>query len=496
MSATLGRSPAGSSPTKTPPTGSPPPGAGRDAASGGGVEQHGYDYIPESDRYMTPRQLGLFWMGINAYQFFFVLGSIAVGMGLSLVQAIIAIACGNLLFGVVAYCSVAGPRAGMPTTAFSRAAFGVLGNRVNAVCTWAMSLGFKTVNGLLGVFAMLALFDQLGWHDSGGALGKVVATVVVLGGSIVIAVYGHRALVRVQPYFAAAVTLIFLLIVGNIVGDVDWGWKPDDPATGWGGVALVLIACALISSGPLSYMVVAPDYARYLPSGTPTRKIFRAVFAGGAGMVMFLGTVGAVAATRADLSDPVAGMEPLLPGWLFVLYIVASFTGAVGNNASVFYSSGLAIQAIGIPARRWVATAVDAMLALAAVLWVLFIYDFEHALNEFLALVVVWAGPFCAVWITDGVMRRWTYDRESVHISTPASRYWGTAGVNVAGIVSMLAGMATALLTINSALVKGWLSTRMDGADLSWFLPLIVSAAAYAVLGRRWVRETSLPAAA
>jgi nucleobase:cation symporter-1, NCS1 family len=457
------------------------PPAQHSAASG--VEQHGYDFIPESERYMTPRQLGLFWAGINSYQFFFVLGSLAIGMGLSLVQAVVAVLAGNVLFALVGFSSVAGPRAGLPALTLSRAAFGVLGNRVNALFTWAMSLGFKTVNGLLGVFAVLALFEQFGWHHS-GALGKVLATAIVLGTAIVIAVTGHRMLIKVQPYFAAAVAGIFLLLLAFTIGDVDWSWRPEHGVGGWDAVPVILTAAALIASGSLSYLVVSPDYARYLPSATPVRKVFRNVVAGGAGMSVYLGLVGVLIATQTDLADPVGGVEPLVPVWVYVLYIIACFTGSISNNASVFYSSGLAVQAIGIPLKRWVATALDAILALAAVLFILFVYDFEKALNEFLSLVNVWAGPFAAVWIVDGVLRRWTYDHTAIHTANSSSRYWGTGGVNVRGIVAMVCGMATGLLTINSPLVHGAVSSAMSGADLSWVLPIVVSGGVYFLLAR------------
>ena len=468
----------------TEPTGPPPP------ANTGRVEQHGYDFIPESERYMTPRRLGLFWAGINSYQFFFVLGGSAVGVGLSLWQAVIAVVVGNLLFLLVAFSSIAGPRSGMPALTLSRAAFGVLGNRVNAALTWAMSLGFKTVNGLLGVFAVLALFDHLGWHGS-GAPGKVIATLVVLGTAIVIAVTGHRLLVTVQPYFALAVAVIFALLLCFILGDISWSWQPADALSGWPAVAAMLSASALVASGSLSYLVVSPDYARYLPSRTRVAPVFRNVLAGGAGMAVYLGLIGVLTATQTDLSDPVAGVAPLVPGWVYVLYIVACFTGSISNNASVFYSSGLAVQAVGVPLRRWVATALDASLALIAVLLILFVYDFEAALNDFLSLVNIWAGPFAAVWITDGLLRRWRYDHTALHSMDPSDRYWGVGGVNPRGILAMVCGMVTGVLTIDSPLVHGALSRAMDGADLSWLLPIAVSASVYALLSRAPFRRGS-----
>ena len=70
-----------------------------------GLEQHGFDHIPEAERTMTLRDLAYFWVGANAYLFFFAVGVIAFGLGLNVWQAIVAVVLGNALFA-----TSAGPR--------------------------------------------------------------------------------------------------------------------------------------------------------------------------------------------------------------------------------------------------------------------------------------------------------------------------------------------------------------------------------------------------
>ena len=53
-------------------------------------------------------------------------------------------------------------------------------------------------------------------------------------------------------------------------------------------------------------------------------------------------------------------------------------------------------------------------------------------LHDFVALMVVWLGPFAAVWITDGVMRRWRYDPEAIHDLSRRRRVLGPARVQPA----------------------------------------------------------------
>ena len=72
---------------------------------------------------------------------------------------------------------------------------------------WVASVAFEAINCIFGVFALLALMSYLGWDHPGDA-GKVLATLVVLGASAAIAIYGHATMVYLQRVFAVALTLV------------------------------------------------------------------------------------------------------------------------------------------------------------------------------------------------------------------------------------------------------------------------------------------------
>src|SRR5919206_717839 len=120
-----------------------------------GVEAHGFEHIPELDRRMTLREAAFFWVGTNANLFFVSVGAIAVSLGLQVWQAVLACVVGNLLFLLVGCASVAGVRAGLPAMTFTRATFGLLGNRPNAVLAWVASVAFEAINTIFGVYALL-----------------------------------------------------------------------------------------------------------------------------------------------------------------------------------------------------------------------------------------------------------------------------------------------------------------------------------------------------
>jgi nucleobase:cation symporter-1, NCS1 family len=448
-----------------------------------GVEQRGFDHIPEPERTMTLRETAFFWVGTNANLFFVSVGVIALEVGLEVWEALVAVVLGTSLFAVVGIASIGGVRSGLPTMTFTRAAFGSRGNIPNGVLTWAALVAFEAINCIFGVYALLALMSELGWHDPGAA-GKVLATLVVLGASAAIAIYGHATMVYVQRFLAVALTLVLALVLAYSVGGVDWTATAHQSLSGRETVAAILAAGAVVASGPISYLFNAPDFVRYLPARTSGRSIVWTVALSSGLIALLLSVMGVLLASRGDMSDPIAGVDPFVPGWLYVLYILAAAGGSIANNVVAYYSSGLCLQSVGLPLKRFQATALDTLLSTAMVLYILFVRDFTTVLHDFVALLVAWLGPFAAVWITDGLMRRWRYDPAEVHDMTPRSEYWGWRGFGLPGWVALLAGVVVCVLTMNAPIFQGPVSHALAGADFSWTLGPIVSAAVYWAIAR------------
>ena len=462
-----------------------------------GLEQHGFDHIPEAERTMTLRDLAFFWVGANADLFFFTVGVIAFGLGLTVWQAIIAVLLGNALFGYIGWASIAGVRAGLPTMTLTRAAYGVRGNRANGVLAWVTSVAFEAINTVFGVFAVAALLPVLGWTGAGDA-GKVIALVVVFFLSAGIAVLGHATMIWVQRIFAVLLVVTLAVVFVYTIGGVDWGAGPKEPLSTSATVAAILIGAGVVASGPLSYLFNASDWPRYLPSATPARSIFWTVVTSAGIIAAALGIMGVILSSRGDVSDPVGGVRAFVPDWLFVIYAIAAIGGAVANNVVTFYASGLVLQSVGVPLRRYQATMVDTTVATLLVVYVVFISEsFTTVVNDFLSLLVVWIAPFGGVWLADGMLRRWQYDPVDIHAvdAGPAGRYWGRGGVNVAGFVALAAGVVVCLLTVNAPIYQGPISKALSDADLSWILGLPVSALTYVAIARRTVRaeDTAVP---
>jgi nucleobase:cation symporter-1, NCS1 family len=458
------------------------------------IEVRGFDHIPEPERNMSLRQVDHLWVGTSVNLFSFALGAIAITLGLNLWLALAGCVVGSLVYVYMACGSIVTVRAGLPVSTLARAAFGIRGNLPNALLSWVASVAFEVINTVFGVEALLALFEVLGWRDSGGA-GKLVAVLLQLilcGG---IAVLGHATMVWFQRIFAALVGVALLAVIAFTAGKVDWANAAAPHAhVATTTAAAFLTAAAVIASNPLSFLFNGPDWVRYLPSATPARAIFRHVFWASYLPSLVMTMMGAFCATLGDMSDPVVGLKPFMPPWLFIVYIFAVVGGSLANNVPTYYSSGLSLQAIGLKVHRYAATLLDVVVSTGITLYIVFVQDFSTALNNFIALLVVWVGPFGGVWICDGYLRRGKYDSRAIHSQKGATgRYWGWRGVNPSGYIAVAAGMMAAAMTMKSPLYDGPIATALGGADLSWILGFPVSALCYWLLTSIAVSPAAVP---
>jgi len=304
-------------------------------------------------------------------------------------------------------------------------------------------------------------------------------------------------MVWVQRIFAILLTLVLVVVFCYTIGGVNWSAGPAHPLSTAATIGAFFAGAAVIASGPLSYMFNCSDWPRYLPSRTPSKSIIWTVMSSNLGIVLLLGFMGVILSTRGNMSNPVAGLTSLIPRWLFILYALAAVGGAVANNVITFYASGLTLQSVGVPLRRYQATMLDTSVSTVLVIYVVFISSsFLTDVNDFLSLLLIWIGPFAGVWLVDGTLRRWAYDPVDIHTIRSGSRYWGWRGLNVKGLVAMLIGAAVCVLTIDSPILHGPISKTLDGADLTWILGPIVAGAVYFVIARKEVRASArVPAA-
>ena len=126
------------------------------------VEQHGTDFIPESERWAGPRDVFGMWAGASVQIEYFIYGAILMTFGLTFVQVLFVIVLGNLSYFLLGLCSLQGPNTGTTVFAINRASFGPNGSRPISFFNWITQIGFEVEGLILIVGAGLVLMIKAG----------------------------------------------------------------------------------------------------------------------------------------------------------------------------------------------------------------------------------------------------------------------------------------------------------------------------------------------
>ncbi|MFF9623933.1 purine-cytosine permease family protein [Streptomyces griseosporeus] len=459
----------------------PPGGAAR-------VEAHGIDHIPDAERRGRPRELCAVWAAANVNYLSLLVGGTLVLMGLSFWQAVAVIVVGNLFWLLTGFLAISGPAAGAPSEVITRAVYGVRGNRVNnAVTGWLISVCYFALNLAAAASAAFALVRKVGLPLNTGVQAAVVVLIAAL--TLAISVYGHALIVRLYLPITLVLAAVFAVAAVFVVDHADPGQAPAAPLTGTDLWATVLAGVTLIASGPLSYTTSA-DFSRYLPRTASAKAITGWTALGAFVPSVAVCSLGALAATAVDMTDPQTALGALLPGWFEPVFLLALVLGTIAINALTAYSAGLALQAVGLRVRRTVSVLADGSVSVALTLYALLVSDFLDTVSDVLQLTVVLLGPAMTVYATDIALRRNRYDAAALTDERPGSPFWYRAGVNPAGALALAAGSGAAALCVNT-LYTGPVAQALGGVDVALPAGVVVTAVVYAALMRRRVERSA-----
>jgi len=449
----------------------------------GRIEARGIDYIPPAERHGHSRELFAVWTAPNVTYLYIVLGGALIGLGLNAWEGIGIVLLGNLFWVLVGLLSVSGPASGTPSSVVMRAMFGIRGNRVNlAITGWGIAVAYEAINLSVGSLAGFALLATFGIKAT--ALWKfsiVIGTAVI---TLAISVYGHATIVKLSGVFTAALTACCVLLAYFIAPHVNMHFVPQGAPQGGALLAAAFAGLTIIASGPLSWGTGA-DYARYLPVKTSGRAITFWVMLGGYLPSAALGILGVLAGTAVDMTNPQISFAAILPAWFYPVFLLVIMFGSITNNILTAYSSGLALQAVGIKASRAITVFFDGIVGVGICLYALFISNFIDALNNILTLSVALLGPSLAIYAADILLRRNRYDGVALNNEAPGSKYWFSHGFNWAGVVALVVGTFVAVLCVNTPVFVGPISNLLNGADISSLIGPALAAGIYTVMTLR-----------
>ncbi len=455
--------------------------------SAGSLEQRGIELIPESERPMKPHNLFWLWSGAIWNVEFLVYGALILSFGITFWQAAVAIIVGNLFYVVLGFASLPGPETG--TTAFmvSRAPFGRNGNRFPSLFNWITQVGFEIEGIVLVVLVVVAMFSREG--QSVNAAGKALIIVGAVVIQFIMPFLGHATIKTVLRYLSYVFIVLFIILAILVVPHAHLSAiKPQHPDWWLWTTALVVI----VSAGGLGWTENAADYSRYLPRDTPKSRTFWAATLGGAIPSILLELLGAAAFLVNPSATAVTGVPSTFASWFFWPFMILALPQLFSINTIDMYSSGVTLQAIGIPVKRWGAVLIDTVISGGITALVIFKGNFYTDLSGFLLYIVVWLGPWFGIFAVDYLLRGGKYDRHALAQHT-GGLYWRNGGFNWKAIISLFAGMFAAMMWINAEFFvpsySGPLSNGTHGADFSWIFGMIVGAVLYFVLSFGSVRR-------
>lgn len=448
----------------------------------GAVEARGIDFIPPDERHGRPRDLFAVWAAANINYLYIVLGGLLTVFGLGVWQAMAVVVVGNLFWAPIGIIATSGPVAGAPSSVIMRAMFGSTGNRINlGVFNWPVFIAYEAINLCVGALAGYAVIAA--WGATLSTPAKVAIVVVTAAVTLVISVYGHATIMRMSGIFTLVLALAMAALGIFVVAHADWSYQPTAGLTGGGLWAVIASGVVLIAAAPLSWGI-SPDYARYLPADTSGRAVALWTALGGFLPSVLLGWVGVWAGTVIDMDDAQTNLAQIVPAWFYPLFLLCIVIGSIANNVLTMYSSGLCLQAVGIPLRRAVTVLFDGLLGVAIACYALFVSDFTSALGNILELTIIVLGPSIAIYLTDQWLRRNSYDGAALNETGAGNVAWYDRGFNIAGLAAFALGAVAAALCVQNSLYTGPVAAALGGADLSWLAGPAVAGVVYAVVTR------------
>src|SRR6266566_3763856 len=405
------------------------------------VETNGINVIAENERKGHPRDLFWPWFAANVSVVAVGYSEFELGFGISFAQALIVGVAGIVLsFLACGFIAVAGKRGSAPTMVLSRAAFGVNGNKLPALISWVLTVGWVTVLVILATLATATVFSRLGWGGGDGT--KVVALIIVVALTIFGGVMGFDLIMRLQTVITIVTGVATVVFIALVADKIHWSTVSGIHS---GSAEAVIGALVFVMTGfGLGWVNAAADYSRYLPRrSSGGGVVWWTTFASSIAPI-FLVVFGLLLAgsskTRSTAigADPIGALASLLPTWFLIPFAIVAVLGLIGGAVLDIYSSGLALLSLGLRVPRYVAALIDGTVMTLGTIYVVFIAgNFFGQFEGFLITLGVPIAAWCGVMLADIAMRRRDYAEAELY--NPSGRYgdirWFPVGVVIISTV-------------------------------------------------------------
>jgi NCS1 family nucleobase:cation symporter-1 len=433
------------------------------------IEKIGIEHVPIESRHGKPIQLFTLWLASNLTIADYALGFLPISLGVPLSSMLVALLAGNILGSLFLAGSVAmGPRMGFPQMFISRWSFGRRGNYFFAVLNWVSTVGWFTVNVILGTFAIQTLLPSMPFY-----LGAVLTVLA----EVLFAIFGYDIIHSFEKIMAVVLGVLFAFATALVLGQHSNALLRYSPKSAVGGdLALFAITLAASFSYVMSWSSYGSDYSRYLPENTSYKKLIVNSFLGAFIASFWLEVLGAFVAILAPTASDSISALPAVFGFLGIPIVVAVIFGGVAANVLNVYTNALSALVLDVRIKRWVAVIIGGFVGLLLAFYGA--SSFWRFYEQFLLLLDYWITPWLGIVMIDFfVLKRMS-----------PLKFRLIPDFSWRGGVSYLIGFLVSVAFIPSIRFvnySGPIAQFFGGADFSYFISFLVSAALYYLLSKR-----------
>ena len=448
------------------------------------VEVHGIDTIPDADRTSKPFDLfRIQFGGANTFATV-LLGTFSIALGLSFWQAVLATVTGVILGAIFLMpMGLFGPKTGTNNAVSSGAHFGVRGRVVGSFLSLLTAIAFYSISVWVSGDAIVGALTRLAGVEDTVLLRTVIYAVI---GAIVIVVviYGYQFMLLVNKTAVIANTALFLLAIVAFAGVFDPSYDPGPAGFALGSFwPTFILATLIVMSNPISFGAFLGDWSRYIPKGTPTRKILGATFLGQlATLIPFLFGV-VTASIVAGQTDYVVALIQASPLWYAVVLIIVAFVGGLSTGTTSLYGTGLDFSSVFPRFSRVQATIAIGGLAFVFILVGRLVFDLLGAVNAFVGAIIVTTLPWMIIMTIGYFVHRGDYDARQLQVfnrGETGGKYWFNAGINWRALVAWIAAAVVGLLfAFYPPVIVGPFADSAGGIDLSLIAAIVTAAVLY-----------------
>lgn len=432
------------------------------------IERFGLEHIPEDQRHGSPGRVFTLWFAANLTIADYVIGVLCIQFfSLTLYQTIPVLIIGNVLGGLLVGLSAAmGPKLGFPQLFSSRNSFGRKGNYVPGGLNWISTVGWFTVNTILGAEALQVILPSFPFY---------VAAILLVAVQVLIGIYGHDFIHLFEKWMSVVLgviwTAVFVLAIphlGQAVSYVPSGGSATAPLLSNIGIALAASFSYIMSWSPY-----ASDYSRYLPTTSSRKRVTLFALAGGAVASFLIEAVGAIVeASTQSSSVQYFSVLNTFAGSFGVVALIAIILGAIAANALNIYTNSLSALVLDVKTKRWVTVLVGGLVGLA--LAMLGGANFAQNFENFLLILDYWITPWLAIVLVDFfILKRATPE------SCKRVKRWDLPTLGIYGLAILISvPFMSPPLPISP--IVGAIATRyLGGADFSYYVSFVIAGALY-----------------